>query len=424
MGRGKEMSKINKSTYIAALDIGTHKISLAVGELLPDNKLVIANKWVEESHGIVRGVIRDAEALSNAFQRLFDEAELKNKYKLTRVFVNVFGSHVQCQTEAGMSMTENGIVSEKDVKLAVQTAEAVPIGEGREILHTFPKRFVVDKTNVTQQPRGLDGLRVETDVLLVTHEIKIVELVERLLAEVGIEIQRLVYSGVASARSVLTEEEKNTGVVLVDMGAGTMDICVYKNGVYEYVSVLAIGGDSVTNDIAKAIRISMHEAENLKKEQGSVDLKKYRHDDVFHIYDHTYQKKYPLMLQNLTEFVNARYVHLIEVIWEELERNVLFQKDAQEVLPAGIVFTGGAAQIDGLDTLCYQHLGMRTRIKFPAQSGGLFEKMQAPEYATTIGLLQMAAEYQEDLERTKGIFRRSSFLYVFWSKLRTFFGNF
>ncbi len=363
------MARENKN-LIVALDIGTSKVVCLVAELAPDGTLAILGMGGHESKGLKKGVVVNIEATVSAIQRALEEAELMADCKIASAFVGIAGSHIRSFNSTGMVAVKEREVSTLDVERAIDTARAVNIPTDQQILHVLRQEFIIDGQEDVREPIGMSGVRLEVKVHIVTGAVS------------ALEVNDLILQPLASSRAVLSEDEKDLGVCLVDIGGGTTDIAIFTNGAIRHTAVVPIAGDQITNDIAMALRTPTAEAENIKIRHG-VALRQLADAgqmiDVPGIGERALRS---MSRQTLAEVIEPRVEELYSLV-----QQVLRESGYEELLSSGLVLTGGSSVMHGMVELGEEIFHMPVRLGLPKYQGGLAEVVRTPRFATSVGLL-------------------------------------
>jgi cell division protein FtsA len=340
---------------IVGLDVGTTKICSVVGEVV-EGKLKICAIGTSQSTGLRKGVVMDIESTVESIKRAVNEAESFAGLEIDGVYVGITGGHIKGFDSYGAIGIRGKEVSHLDVERVIDSAKAVYVPLDREVIHVIPTGYMLDGQNGIRDPIGMAGVRLEAKVHIVTGAITSVQNLLKCCEKAGCEVIDIVFEPIASAEAVLTDDERELGVAIVDIGGGTTDIILYKDGWLRHTSVLAIGGNHFTNDIAVGLRISVSEAERLKRSFGSA------------IY--------------LSEIIQPRAEELLDLI-----RTELMSCSAYDIASSGIVLTGGGSLLDGLDRMAEAVLGLPVRIGFPKDIKGCKGITNNPMYATGVGLV-------------------------------------
>ncbi len=373
--------KDNKN-LIVGLDIGTSKVVAVVAEVAPDGRIEIVGMGSHDSRGLKKGVVVNIEATVNAIQRALEEAELMADCKIQTVFTGIAGSHIRSFNSTGMVAVKDKEVTPIDVDRAIETARAMPIPTDQQVLHILTQEFIVDGQDGVKEPIGMSGVRLEVKVHIVTGAVTAAQNIVKCVRRCGLEVNDLILQPLASSLAVLTEDEKELGVCLVDIGGGTTDIAVFREGAIRHTAVVPIAGDQITNDIAMALRTPTAEAEELKITYGCA-LRQLA--DPAHMIEVPGVGDRPprqLSRQTLAEVIEPRVEELYSMV-----QKVLKDSGYEELLSSGIVLTGGSSVMQGMVELGEEIFHMPVRLGVPRYAGGLSEVVRNPRYATVVGLL-------------------------------------
>ena len=372
---------------VVGLDIGTSKIVCIVAEIDDDDELEIIGMGTSPSRGLRRGVVVNIEATVNAIQRALEEAELMADCKIREVYTGIAGSHIKSFNSHGMFAIKDKEISQMDVDRVVETARAVNIPTDQQVLHTIPQEFIVDGQEDVRDPLGMSAVRLEVKVHIVTGAVSAAQNIIKCVRRCGLEVDDLVLQPLASAMAVLTEDEKELGVCLVDIGGGTTDIAVFTNGAIRHTAVIPVAGDQVNNDISVALRTPPKEAEDIKVRYGCALRQLADARDMIEVPGIGDRPPRTLSRQTLAEFIEPRMEELYSLVQAELRRSGF-----EELLSSGIVITGGSAAMQGMVELGEEVFHMPVRMGWPRYEGGLAEVMHNPRYATCMGLLLAGLE--------------------------------
>ncbi len=376
------MAKKAENSLVVGLDIGTSKIVAIVGEIQPDGSVEVIGLGSHDSHGIKRGVVVDMASTEHAIQRAVEEAELMAGCEIHSVFCGISGNHINSLNSDGTVAIKDKEVSESDVERVLEAARAVPIAADQKILHALPQEFVIDNQDGIRQPIGMAGVRLEAHVHVVTAALSATQNVSKCLARCGLTVDELIMQPLAASHAVLTEDEKNLGVCLVDIGAGTTDIAVFTDGAIRHTSCIPIAGDQVTNDIAVALRTPTQHAEDIKIRFACALEQLARNDETIQVPSVGDRTSRRLARQTLAQVVEARYRELFSLVQSELRRSGL-----ENMVAAGLVMTGGASKIEGAEELAEELFHMPVRLATPQYVSGLSEVVSNAIHATGVGLL-------------------------------------
>ncbi|TMH61895.1 MAG: cell division protein FtsA [Betaproteobacteria bacterium] len=375
------MAKENKN-LVVALDIGTSKVACLVAEVGPDGALDILGMGSHESKGLKKGVVVNIEATVAAIQRALEEAELMADCKISAAFVGIAGSHIRSFNSTGMVAVKDREVGVLDVDRAIETARAVNIPTDQQILHVLRQEFIIDGQEDVREPIGMSGVRLEVKVHIVTGAVSAAQNIIKCVRRCGIEVKDLVLQPLASSRAVLSEDEKDLGVCLLDIGGGTTDIAVFTHGAIRHTAVVPIAGDQITNDVAMALRTPTADAETLKIRHGVALRQLADPNQMLEVPGIGERGARSLSRQTLAEVIEPRVEELYSLV-----QQVLRESGFEELLSSGVVLTGGSAVMRGMVELGEEIFHMPVRIGVPRYAGGLADVVRAPRYATAVGLL-------------------------------------
>lgn len=376
------VKKVDRNT-IVGLDIGTSKIVAIVGEIKDDNTLEIIGLGSHPSHGLKKGVVVNIDSTVQSIQRAIEEAELMSGVEIHSVYAGIAGSHVQSLNSHGVTAIKDGEVSHADVERVIDAARAVPISADQKILHILPQEFVIDNQEGIHDPVGMSGVRLEAKVHMVTGAVSAAQNIIKCVRRCGLEVEDLILEQLASSYSVLADDEKDLGVCLVDIGAGTTDIAVFTGGSIRYTGVIPIAGDQVTNDIAVALRTPTQHADDIKLKYACALTQLANADETIEVPSIGDRPPRRLSRQTLAEVVEPRYEELLLLIQNELRRYGF-----EELCAGGIVMTGGSSKMEGLIELAEEVFHMPVRLGVPRDVVGLVDQVRNPIHATGVGLLQ------------------------------------
>ena len=412
------MSKVREDkNLIVGLDIGTSKIVTIVAELLPEGTLKVIGLGQHVSRGLKKGVVINIDSTMQAIQRSIEEAELMADCKINTVFTGIAGSHIKSLNSHGMVKIKDAEVSQMDVDRVVETARAVALPADQQILHILTQEFIIDGQDDVREPLGMSGMKLEVKVHIVTGAVAAAQNIVKCIKRCGLEVSDLILQPLASSIAVLTEDEKELGVCLVDIGGGTTDIAVFKNGSIRHTAVIAVAGDQITNDIAVAFRTPTQSAEDIKIKHGCALRQLADAREVVEVPGVDGREARQLSIQTLAEVIEPRVVELYELVLQELRRSGM-----EEMIASGIVITGGSAMMRGMIELGEEIFHMPVRMGMPRYVGGLSEVVSNPRYATGVGLILMG---KQQLERHLTGQMESSSVGRIFDKMKSWFqGNF
>lgn len=408
------MTKSIDRKLIVGLDVGTSKVVVVVGELLPDGQLNIIGLGHSVSKGMDKGGVNDLESVVKAVQRALHEAEMMADMKISSVYLGISGKHISSQDEIGMVPIAEDEVTQDDVDSVIYTARSVRIRDEHRVLHVIPQEYAIDYQERIKNPVGLSGVRMKAKVHLITCHNDMAKNIVKCAERCDLEADKLIFSALASSYAVLTEDEKELGVCVVDIGGGTMDIAVFYDGALRHTSVFSYAGNSVTSDIAYAFGTPPSDAENIKVRYGCAQASLLQRDDTIEVPSVGGRPSRSLQRQTLAEVIEPRYSELFGMV--EAELKTVLESLKLEKLAAGIVLTGGAAQIEGLVECAERVFNSQVRIGRPLNINGLTEYVNTPVYSTAVGLLQFGKEQQ--FEPTENVVEKNN-----WDQLLKKVGN-
>ncbi|MEZ0238105.1 MAG: cell division protein FtsA [Methylophilaceae bacterium] len=412
------MSRIKEQkNLIVGLDIGTSKIVAIVAELQPDGNLKVIGLGQHPSRGLKKGVVINIDSTVQAIQRALEEAELMADCKITSVFTGIAGSHIKSLNSHGMVKIKDAEVAQADVDRVIETARAIALPSDQQILHILTQEFIIDGQEDVREPIGMSGMKLEVKVHIVTGAVSAAQNIVKCVKRCGLEVTDLVLQPLASSVSALTEDEKELGVCLVDIGGGTTDIAVFKQGAIRHTAVVPIAGDQMTNDVAVAFRTPTQSAEDIKVKHGCALRQLADPKEIVEVPGVDGRDPRQLSVQTLAEVIEPRVVELYEFVLGELRRSGM-----EEMIASGIVITGGSSMMKGMVELGEEIFHMPVRLGLPRYVGGLSEVVGNPRYATGVGLVLMG---KQQIERhIQGQLESNSFERI-WEKMKSWFqGNF
>jgi cell division protein FtsA len=388
-----------------------------VGEVKADGGVEVVGIGSHPSRGLKRGVVVNIESTVQSIQRAVEEAELMAGCEIHSVHTGIAGSHIRSLNSHGIVAIKDREVTQGDVDRVLDAARAVAIPADQKILHILPQEFIIDNQEGIQEPVGMSGVRLEVRVHLVTGAVSAAQNIVKCVRRCGLEVDDLVLEQLSSGNAVLSEDEKDLGVCLVDMGGGTTDIAVFTEGSIRHTAVIPIAGDQVTNDIAVALRTPTQHAEEIKVKYACALTQLARSDETIEVPSIGDRPPRRLSRQTLAEVVEPRYEELLSLVQAELRRSGF-----EDLIPAGIVLTGGNARMEGVIELAEEVFHMPVRLGIPQYVSGLADVVRNPIYATGVGLLLYAGSTRPprraELSDAKGA-------KSVWQRMRSWFqGNF
>ena len=376
------MPKKSDRQIIVGLDIGTSKVVALVGEIAADNSIEIVGFGSQPSRGLKKGVVVNIESTVQSIQRAVEEAELMAGCEIHSVFAGIAGSHVRSLNSHGVVAIRDKEVGATDVDHVIDAAKAVAIPADQKILHVLPQEFIIDGQEGIRDPVGMSGVRLEAKVHIVTGADSAAQNIEKCIQRCGLTVDDVVLEQLASSYAVLTEDEKELGVCIVDIGGGTTDIAVFSSGAIRHTAVIPIAGDQVTNDIAVSMRTPTQYAEDIKIRYACALSQLANPDETIEVPSVGDRPPRRLARQTLAEIVEPRYEELFTLIRDELRRSGF-----EEAIAAGIVLTGGSSKMEGAVDLAEEIFHMPVRLGSPAGVTGLGDVVRNPIHATGVGLL-------------------------------------
>jgi cell division protein FtsA len=375
---------------VTALDIGTSKVVAMVAEVTEDNKLHIIGVGSHPSKGLKKGVIVNIDATVTAIQKAVSDAEHMADCKIRSVTVGVAGSHIKSFNSHGVVAIRNQEVSETDVDRVIDAAKAIALSADQRILHILPQEFIIDHQEGIHEPVGMSGVRLEAKVHLVTGSVSAVQNIVKCVQACGLQVEDLVLEQLASSYGVLSDDEKELGVCLIDIGGGTTDIAVFTEGAIRHTSVVPIAGDQVTNDVAHALRTPTQYAEAIKLDHGCALARLADVDESVQVKGVGDRPGRRLSLQTLAGVMESRYEELLTLVHQDLKRSGYL-----DALAGGIVLTGGASQVPGLLELAEEIFRMPVRLGIPQKFTGMAEIVGSPIHSTGVGLLHYCHQQKQ-----------------------------
>ena len=410
------MSKEYKDLLVG-LDIGTSKVVAVVAELRPDGAYEVIGMGQTESKGLKKGVVVNIEATVQSIQKALEEAELMADCKIGEVFTGIAGSHIRSFNSSGMVAIKDKEVTSTDVARVIETAKAVNIPTDQQILHILTQEFIIDGQEDVREPIGMSGIRLEVKVHIVTGAVSAAQNIVKCVRRCGLEVHDLILQPLASSLAVLTEDEKELGVVLVDIGGGTTDIAIFSEGAIRHTAVIPIAGDQITNDIAMALRTPTPDAEDIKMQYGIAKQAIADPEDMIEVPGVGDRGTRTLSRQALAAVIEPRIEELYSLVHQ-----VVRESGYEELLSSGVVITGGTAMMPGMVELGEDIFLKPVRVGVPEYRGNLHEVVKSPRYSTVMGLLQEGC-----VQRMRGrkVAVQSGQVKQVWTRMKEWFvGNF
>ena len=379
------MSK--KSNYIVGLDIGTTKICCIIGEVTSENEIDIIGLGQSPSRGLRKGVVVNIDSTVESIKTAVEEAELMAGCEIDSVFVGIAGGHINSLNSHGIIAVKGKDIVQKDVERVIEAAKAIAIPLDREVIHVLPQEYIVDNQDGIKTPLGMAGVRLEAKVHIVTAAVTSAQNIVKCVNKAGLGVQDIVLEQLASSESVLSSDEKELGVAMIDIGGGTSDLAIFYQGAIKHTSVLTIAGSQMTNDIAIGLRTPNSEAEKIKHSYGCAYSSLVRDDETIEVPSVGGREPRTVSRQILSEIIEARAKEMFELLDHELNAS-----GYREIISSGIVLTGGAANMQGIADLAESVFQGPVRVGTPIGFGGLIDVVNSPMYATSTGLIQYGSK--------------------------------
>ncbi len=394
-----------KNGHIVGIDIGTKKVTVLIGALSEERKIEVIGIGTADSQGLRKGVVVNLDATSEAIRKAQEEAELMAGVKINAAFIGISGAHIKSFNSRGVVAVsgKNRVISQDDIRRAIEQSKAVSIPPDREILHVIPQEYVVDEQDGIKDPLGMNGIKLEVNVHIVTGAIMLVQNLRTCVERAGIQIEKIVLNQIATALAVLTQDERELGVGLVDVGAGTTEVAIFERGSLWYTSIIPLGGDNFTNDIAVGLRTAIPDAEKIKKKFGCVIAPAGDEQETVEVPSISGRRPRVLSRQLLAEIIQPRAEEIFRLVDTDIKR-----MGYEKSLNSGLVLTGGTALLEGLEEVAEEIFDLPVRRGEPSGLGGLMDRVRTPDYSTAVGLLQYGREALLDQgpnkDRKRGLF--------------------
>jgi cell division protein FtsA len=389
------MNAADNSNMIVGLDIGTSKVVAIVGEVKADGALNIVGIGSHRSRGLKKGTVVNIESTVESIQRAIEEAELMAGCRIHSVYAGIAGSHIRSMNSHGIVAIRDREVTRADIDRVIDAAQAVAIPADQRVLHILPQEYIIDSQEGVKEPLGMSGVRLEAKVHLVTCAINAVQNIEKCIKRCGLQVEEIILEQLASSYAVLTDDEKELGVCMVDIGGGTTDIAVFTEGAIRHTGVIPIAGDQVTNDIAMALRTPTDNADEIKIRYACALTQLASPGEMIKVPGVGDRPARELSRQALAEVVEPRYDELFTLVKAELQRS-----GYENLMAAGIVLTGGTSKMEGVIELAEEIFHMPVRLGMPQSVKGLADIVRNPIYSTGVGLLLYGMKQQQHQERS------------------------
>jgi len=372
---------------IVGLDLGTTKVCAIVGEVKDDGRVDIIGIGNSPSHGLKKGVVVNIDSTVESIKKAVKEAELMAGVVINSVYVGISGDHIKGLKSQGVAAIKNREVGAADIARAIDTARSIDIPGTQQILHVLPQEFIIDDQDGIKEPLGMSGTRLDVKVHIITGAVTAIQNIVKSCSRAGLDVHDVVLQPLASSRAVLTAEEQEIGVAVVDIGGGTTDMALFREGSLFYTGVLPVGGNHVTNDIMIGLRTPSSEAERIKIKHGCALSALVKHEDTIEVPSVGGRPPRLLSRQILCEIIEPRVAELFELVQQRLKST-----GSEDMIASGVVLTGGTALMDGMQDAAEKYLGMPIRRGGPKNIGGLLDVVNSPIYATGVGLVLYGAE--------------------------------
>ncbi len=413
------MTKRAEKNLIVGLDIGTSKVVAIVGEIRSDREIEIIGIGSHPSRGLKKGVVVNIESTVQSIQRAVEEAELMAGCEIHSVHAGIAGNHIRSLNSVGIVAIKDHEVTYGDVERVIDAARAVAIPADQKILHILPQEFIIDEQEGIREPVGMSGVRLEARVHMVTGAVSAAQNIIKCVRRCGLEVDDLILEQLSSSYSILSDDEKELGVCLVDIGGGTTDIAVFTEGAIRHTAVIPIAGDQVTNEIAVALRTPTQHAEEIKVKYACALTQLATSDDTIEVPSIGDRPSRRLSRQTLAEVVEPRYEELLTLVQAELRRSGF-----EDLVAGGVVLTGGSSKMEGLIELAEEVFHMPVRLGIPQYVTGLVDVVRNPIYATGVGLLLFGATNRGG-GRASHELSGDGGMKAVWGRMRSWFqGNF
>ncbi|WAI18624.1 MAG: cell division protein FtsA [Buchnera aphidicola (Acyrthosiphon caraganae)] len=405
---------------VVGLEIGTTKVTTLVGEILTDDTIKIIGFGICLSKGIDKGRINNLDSIVSCIQESINKAEIMADCQITSVYLSLSNKYINCQNEIGIVPISEDEVTKEDLENVIHIAKSVQILNEHHILHVIPQEYSIDHQSGIKNPIGLSGVRMQVKVHLITCHQNMAKNMIKAVEKCDIKVDQVIFSGLASSKAVLTEDECNLGVCMIDIGGGTIDFTIYIDGAIQYSQVIPYAGNIVTSDISYAFSTSFYDAENMKIKYGSTkkpSLGSSKNIDFSDMNNH-FQKT--LQEDALIEVIESRYIELLSLVQDKIidVQKKLYKKGEKYELLSGIVLTGGGSNISYLTDCAEKVFHKKVRIAKPFNISGLIEKITEPNYSTVIGLLYYGKESYTNIDNKK---KENSFFGKIFKQINNWF---
>jgi len=385
------MAKVFAGKVITAIDVGTTKICVLVANQLDKDHIEIIGVGKAPSDGLKKGVVIDIARTVKSIKSAVKEAEIMSGHTIESAYVGISGGHIRSVNSTGAVPIKTGQVKKQDIKQVLEAAKAVPIKEGQQVLHVLPQYFVIDGGDKLHDPIGMHGIRLEVQAHIITGGVSSVQNLVNCVESAGVKVKDIILEQLASAQAVLSGDERQLGVGVLDIGGGTSDLALYQHGSIRHTMVLPVAGNHFTNDIAVGLRTTIEDAERIKKLHGIASFNLIEEDELLEIEEVQGASKRFIKLSDLVAIIEPRTEELLSIVYEEI-----ITKNLQPFVTSGFVITGGGSLLKGIDKLAQDIFDMPVRIGPPRLQFGISESLDSPIYATGYGMLLYALKKQAE----------------------------
>lgn len=381
---------MEEEAIVVGIDVGTSKVCTLIARVENGNNIKVIGVGIEPAKGLRKGTVTDINAVSESIARSVEKAERTSGYEITGAIVNLAGTQVSSTISKGAVGISGRVIDQEDVFRALDSAQAIAVPHNREIIHVIQRGFNIDGQEGISQPIGMHGYRMEVEAHIITSAASTMENLRQCVSMAGIEVTQFVLNPLASSEAILSETEREMGVAVIDLGAGTTDIAIYVKGDVFHANVLPVGGNHITSDIALGLRLPMDVAEEVKLQHGYAILDEIEEGDAFNIVAFGSEQATKVQRTELVNIIEARAEEILMMVQQEIKRS-----GYDAMLPAGIVLTGGGAQLPGIRDLAANILNLPVRVARPEKMVGMTDQISSPAYATSVGLLNWGVLFSE-----------------------------
>lgn len=389
----------SKTNIVVGLDIGTTKITVIVATIQPDGKVEVVGVGTSPSRGLRKGVVINIEATVESISRAISQAETMAGSEIQSVYAAISGSHIKGFNSHGIVGIKSREVSHLDIEKVIEAAKAVAIPLDREVLHVLPQEYIIDEQDGIKEPLGISGVRLEAKVHIITGAVASAQNIVKCANRCGLAVQDIVLAAIGSSRAVLSPEEQELGVALVDIGGGTTDLTVFHGGAIKHTAVISVGGSHITNDIAAGLRTPLAAAEEIKCQYGTGLSSQVNDEETIEVPSTGGRSPRVISKLVLSEIIEPRVNEMFTMLQRELIRS-----GADEFLTSGLVLTGGGAKLKGISQMAEQIFNLPVRVGSPRGVTGLNDLVNQPEYSTGVGLILHAASNLQHGRAVRGRF--------------------